>query len=136
MTQAQTDANQELEELKKFWLDQANEDSNKVTALIAAYEQSPADNPEFPQEIYRLFHDLQGQAGLFGYKLLATLGSRLCVYWRGVKGVIGPEELPVMRAFLMALRFILDRKLEGDGGQAGQAILAKLEALTQPKGGA
>jgi hypothetical protein len=134
MTQAQIDANQELEELKQIWLDQANEDSDKITALIAAYEQSPPDHPQFPDEIYRLFHDMQGQGGLFGYSLLATLGGRLCAYWRGIKGVIGPQELPVMKAFLVALRFILDRKLEGNGGQAGQAILAKLDALTQQSG--
>jgi hypothetical protein len=136
MTQAQIDANQELEELKQVWLDQAHEDSDKITKLIAAYELAPADHPQFPDEIYRLFHDMQGQGGLFGYALMATLGGRLCSYWRGVNGVIGPQQLPVMRAFLVALRFILDRKLEGDGGQAGQAILAKLDALTQPQGGA
>lgn len=131
MTQTTADASQELEELKQIWLDQAHEDTEKVTAMIAAYEQAPAEHPQFPQELYRLFHDLQGQAGLFGYALLATLGGRLCRYWRGVKGQIGPEELPVVRAHLVALRFVLERKLEGSGGQAGQAILAKLDGLTQ-----
>lgn len=135
MTHAQIDANQELEELKQIWLEQAEKDSEAITALIAAYEQSPSAHPQFPDEIYRLFHDMQGQGGLFGYALLATLGGRLCAYWRSVKGAIGPQELPVIRAFLVALRFVLDRKLEGDGGQAGQAILAKLDALTQ-RGGA
>lgn len=130
MTQTTADASQELEELKQIWLDQAQEDSDKVATMITAYEQAPAEHPQFPDELYRVFHDLQGQAGLFGYALLATLGQRLCAYWRGIKGQIGPEELPVARAHLVALRFVLDRKLEGNGGQAGQAILAKLDALT------
>jgi len=130
MTQTTADASQELEELKQIWLDQAQEDSDKVVTMIAAYELAPAEHPQFPDELYRLFHDLQGQAGLFGYALLATLGGRLCSYWRGVKGQIGAEELPVVRAYLVALRFVLDRKLEGNGGQTGQAILAKLDALT------
>jgi hypothetical protein len=131
MTQTQIDASQELAELKQIWLDQAHEDSDKVATMIKAYEQAPADHPQFPDELYRLFHDMQGQAGLFGYALLATLGGRLCLYWRGVKGLIGPAELPVVRAHVVALRFVLDRKLEGNGGQAGQAILAKLDTLTQ-----
>lgn len=131
MTQTTVNANQELEELKQIWLDQALEDSDRVATLIAAYELAPAEYPQFPQELYRLFHDLQGQAGLFGYALLATLGGRLCSYWRGIKGQIGPKELPVVRAHLVALRFVLDRKLEGNGGPAGQAILAKLDALMQ-----
>jgi hypothetical protein len=131
MTQTTLDANNELEELKQIWLDQAQEDSDKITAMIAAYEQAPADHPQFPDELYRLFHDLQGQGALFGYALLGTLGGRLCAYSRAVKGQIGAEELPVVRAHMVALRFVLDRKLEGNGGPAGQAILAKLDALTQ-----
>lgn len=131
MTQTTSDVSNELEELKQLWLDTAQEDSLKIVTMAAAYEQAPAEHPQFPQELYRVFHDLQGQAGLFDYGLLATLGSRLCGYWRKVKGQIGPEELPVVRAHVVALRFVLDRKLDGNGGQAGQAILAKLEALTQ-----
>ena len=135
MTQPQADPSDELGELKLMWLDQTLEASGQLTAAAAAYEQAPDAYPQFPQELYRMFHDLQGQAGLFGYALLGTLGGRLCVYWRGVNGQIGPEELPVVRAHLAALRFVLDEKLEGDGGQAGQAILANLDALTQKQGG-
>ncbi len=131
MTQTQVDPSDELAELKQIWLDQAYEDSDKIATMIAAYEQAPAEYPQFPQELYRLFHDMQGQGALFGYALLATLGARLCGYWRGIKGQIGPEQLPVIQAFLAALRSLLDRKLEGNGGQAGQAILAQLDALTQ-----
>jgi hypothetical protein len=135
MTQTQADPSDELGELKLMWLDQTLEASSQITAVAAAYEHAPAEYPQFSQELYRIFHDLQGQAGLFGYGLLGTLGGRLCAYWRGVNGQIGSEELPVVRAHLVALRFVLDRKLEGDGGQAGQAILAKLDALTQKQGG-
>jgi hypothetical protein len=130
MTPTKIDTSGELEELKQIWFDQAREDSDKVATMIAAYELAPADHPQFPDELYRLFHDLQGQGGMFGYPLLATLGARLCAYWRGIKGQIGAAELPVARAYLVAMRFVLDRKLEGNGGQAGQAILAKLDALT------
>ena len=131
MTQTTSDLGSELEELKQLWFDQAQEDSLKILTMVAAYEEAPAEHPQFPQELYRVFHDLQGQSGLFNYALLATLGSRLCGYWRKVQGQIGAEQLPVVRAHIVALRFVLERRLEGNGGPAGQAILAKLEALTQ-----
>jgi chemotaxis protein histidine kinase CheA len=127
---AEVDANQELEELKQIWLAQAQEDAVKITALVEAYEQAPADHPEFADELYRVFHDLQGQAGLFGYALLANIGRKFCTYWRGVKGEFTLDRLPVVRAHLVALKFVLDRKLDGSGGNAGQAIIAKLDALT------
>ncbi len=127
MTQTMIDTSQELEELKQIWFHQAKEDSDKITAMIAAYEQAPGEHPQFPQEVYRLFHDMQGQAGLFGYALLATLGGRFCGYWRGIKGELGTQELPVVRAYLVALRFVLERQLVGNVGEAGQAILAKLD---------
>ncbi len=129
--QTTIDTSQELEELKQIWLYQAKEDSDKIAAMIAAYEQAPGEHPQFPQEVYRLFHDMQGQAGLFGYALLATLGGRFCGYWRRVEGDLAARELPVVRAYLVALRFVLERNLVGNGGEAGQAILVKLDTVMQ-----
>lgn len=125
---AHTDGNaiEGLEALKRVWLQETQEECGTLAARIQAGRGS-AD--EVGKEVYRLFHDLQGQAALFDYPLLASMGQGFCVYWRSAGDEIGPERLPVMLAHLEAARLVLESKLEGQGGATGRAMLAELEAV-------
>jgi hypothetical protein len=117
-----------MKELKDAWLAQAPLDCQRGIELIEALNNPGAAEPEIREEILRIFHDMQGQAGLFGYPVLAALGKQFCAYWRGVQA-IGPDEADVVRAHIAAVRLILEQHLEGSGGQTGQAIIAKLGQL-------
>lgn len=122
------DTTAQLSKLKEIWFAQAAQDCERAVLLIDSLASPERDEIEVRDELYRIFHDLSGQAGLFGYPLLASLATRFCAYWRGVQG-LGSHEAAVARSHVMATRFVLDRHLEGNGGDAGEAILKKLDSL-------
>lgn len=126
MVHADGNAIEGLEALKRVWLQETQDECGTLAAQIEAGRGSAE---EIGSEVYRLFHDLQGQAALFGYPLLASMAQGFCVYWRSAEGEVGPERLPVMLAHLDAARLVLESKLEGQGGATGRAMLAELEAV-------
>ncbi|WP_088346929.1 MULTISPECIES: Hpt domain-containing protein [Rhodomicrobium] len=118
-----------LEALKRIWLQQTMDELDLLGAAVDSASGAPAD---LAKEVYRLFHDLQGQAALFGYPLLGRVGQSFCAYWRTAGDEFGPDRLPMMRAHLAAARKVLDKRLEGPGDdEAGQAILAELETFAR-----
>lgn len=122
--------NAQLAELKDAWYDIALKECIDVNQSIDAVGQPEANKSAIADDVYRVFHDMKGQAGLFEYPLVAELSTRFCTYWRGAKATAGVREFGVARAHLLAVRFILERRIEGCGGDVGEAILAKLATLT------
>jgi hypothetical protein len=122
------DATAQLSKLKTIWLTQVVHDCDRAAELLDSLTGPEGDEEEVREELHRIFHDMTGQAGLFGYPLLSSVAARFCGYWRGVRH-LGGHEKAVARAHVLAARFVLDRHLEGGGGEAGQAIIAKLDAL-------
>jgi hypothetical protein len=122
------DTTAQIAKLKNVWLTQVVHDCERAAQLIDSLNSPEADAVEVREELHRIFHDMSGQAGLFGYPLLASLATRFCRYWRDVE-TPGKQEAAVARAHITAARFVLDRHLEGNGGDTGQAIIAKLDAL-------
>jgi hypothetical protein len=122
-------ANAQLAELKCIWLEQATEDCKRIIQIVNSAEQEEANKKTAAEEVHQLFHDLQGQASLFGYPLVADLSKSFCAFWRGAKANLGSQELGVASAHILAVQFILDRQVEGQGGATGQAITEKLTSL-------
>lgn len=121
----------QMEALKNDWLAQIDADLQMASDLIETMTQPDLSSiKETSDAVFRVFHDLQGQAAVFNYALLAGVAAKFCAYWRPIKSVPTPQDIPVARAHVVAARFILDRRLEGDGGQTGPSIMAKLDALT------
>jgi hypothetical protein len=84
------------------------------------------------KELHGVAHNLKGQAGTFGFTLLSQLAGKLCEYIRTRAAGLQAGNLPVLRAYHAALKFVLSKRLEGDGGEAGRAILAKIASLSGP----
>ncbi|MEJ2124525.1 MAG: hypothetical protein P8Y47_06845 [Alphaproteobacteria bacterium] len=122
-------ANAQLAELKCIWLEQATEDCKRIIEMVNSACQGECDATATAEEVHHLFHDLQGQASLFGYPLVADLSKNFCAYWRQAKTNLGTQELGVASAHVLAIQFIIDRQVEGQGGATGQTITEKLTAL-------
>lgn len=123
-------ANSQMEELKKDWFVQIDADLRRAAELIEALEHHPVANVEETSEsLFRIFHDLKGQAPVFGYTLLASVATKFCVHWRPVGNTPKPQDLHIARAHLVASRFILEKRLEGSGGSAAPSIMAQLDAI-------
>jgi hypothetical protein len=116
-----------LNALKPGWLDQADNDLIKMVEILDNMAKPDGAIDALAKQLHNLAHDLKGQAGTFGFTLLSAVAANLCHFLR--KGVASLD-LPVLRAHHAALKFVLSKRLEGDGGAAGKAILAKLAGLS------
>jgi hypothetical protein len=120
----------QMEALKIDWLAQIDTDLRMAGDLIETMaEPGLSSLTETSEAVFRVFHDIQGQAAVFNYALLASVATKFCAYWRPIKSSPAPHNIPVARAHLVAARFILDRRLEGCGGPTGPSIMAKLDAM-------
>jgi hypothetical protein len=66
-------------------------------------------------------HDIKGQGTTFGYPLMTEVGSFVCEYLRH-KESFTDQDILLMQDMVKLMRNILDNRLTGDGGEAGQSI--------------
>lgn len=106
----------------------AGEDLDRAAAALERAKLAPGTNQSHLSEVFGICHNIKGQAGSFGYDLMTRIAGMLCDYIRDI-GDAGQEALGIVDGHLMALRFILDNEIEGDGGEVGQKLIDKLSAV-------
>ena len=105
-------------------------DLDSALASLAKAKDSLPDNSSHLGDIYSVCHNIKGQGGSFGYDLITHVGKSLCDYIHDA-GSASERKLKVVEAHLTALKFIIDRDIQGDGGQVGKQLQAKLGSLTE-----
>lgn len=88
-----------------------------LDAARACLISTPPDH----HTLYRLAHDIKGQAGTFGYPLIGAIAQRLCQILAAGGGAD-----PVSR-HLDAMAEAVARRLHGDDGDAARELLARLD---------
>lgn len=76
-------------------------------------------------KLYPKAHDLKGQGATFGYPLITDVGAHLCKFLTSQKSY-SPADLQKIKQDVVAIETILWKKLKGDGGEKGAAILDML----------
>ena len=76
-------------------------------------------------KLYPKAHDLKGQGATFGYPLITDVGAHLCKFLTSQKSY-SPADLKKIKQDVVAIETILWKKLKGDGGEKGAAILDML----------
>ncbi|MBF0324038.1 MAG: Hpt domain-containing protein [Alphaproteobacteria bacterium] len=105
-----------LAALSKQYLSWADAD---LTALRRALADRDWDG------LHRIAHNTKGQAATFGYPLVSILAGRLCALIL-THGQPEPEQWRQAQALVDGIGRVLVGSLTGDGGEAGQQLLAEL----------
>ena len=105
------------------------EDLGRASEALGRAKTAPGANAAEIEEVFGICHNIKGQAGSFGYDLMTRIAGMLCDYIRDAGDLAHPP-LGVVEGHLMALQFILDHQIEGDGGEVGEKLVAKLSNLT------
>ena len=110
--------------------DKAAEDLKRIEAALARLAEGGPEREAALDTVYRVAHDMRGQAGTFGYDLITTIGSSLCDYIEEAAdpSLLQPEALQI---HLAAMRAVITGRITGDGGKAGRALLAGMRALSE-----
>ena len=77
------------------------------------------------QKVYPKLHDLKGQGATFGYPLVTDVSAHLCNFVRSKKEYT-PADMQRIKQEIQTIETILWKKLKGDGGAKGAAILEML----------
>ena len=105
-------------------------DLDSALASLAHAKASLPDNASHMSDIYAVCHNIKGQGGSFGYDLITHVGKSLCDYIHD-EGSASERKLKVVEAHLTAIKFIVDRDIQGEGGDVGKQLQAKLQSLTK-----
>ena len=103
-----------------------------IEQLQGAYDKAvkEPDNRAAAQEgIYGFAHDIKGQGGSFGYPLMTAVGNQLCKFLEGIEGIVNDIQLNVVKVHIDTMRLIIQDRMEGDGGKAGDHLLKGLNAV-------
>jgi hypothetical protein len=80
------------------------------------------------QALYAIAHNIKGQGSSFGFPLMTRLGDSLCRLTR-FKRPFPDSDLNVIQAHLDAMRLVLAQGIRGDGGELGNKLAQRLEAM-------
>jgi hypothetical protein len=81
------------------------------------------------ESVYAPVHDIAGLAGVFGYTLIGKIARGLMEVFRHGQDPLDEKTLRLARAYMMALSALHAKDMRGEGGAAGEAILAKLASI-------
>lgn len=85
---------------------------------------------ETMEDIRFLAHDMKGQGGQFGYDLITAIGDILQKYIKEIGHPV-PRTAEIVQVYVDTLLLVESRKMTGNGGEAGQLLLANLGKLVK-----
>lgn len=129
LSDAVRDAEDAVAALADNFLDWIAEDIARAKAALEAAGAKPGDNLAELHAIFEVMHNIKGQGSTFGYNLLTKMAGSLCDYIRDAAHPADTRQVKVMAAHFAAIDFILDKKLKGDGGDAGAQLTARIGEL-------
>ena len=115
--------------LAESFLEWIGDDISRARTALDAAGARAGDNPDELRAIFEVMHNVKGQGGSFGYGLLTDIAGSLCDYIRQGGGAADEKQLKVIAAHFIALDFVLEKNIQGDGGDIGVQLKAKLDKL-------
>lgn len=114
--------------LKDDYKEQLRADTQQLSSIWAASDTLDPD-AECAEALFSIAHNLKGQAGTFGYDLVTSAAASLCDLLRG--GRPGGEKAKAIGHHISVLNRIVEKDVEGTGGEMGAKVLKALQALSR-----
>lgn len=112
------------------FLERTRDEIKKLDRLTADLETAtdPEAGESAKRQIYAANHEMRGEAGSYGYKLISNIANALCRYLEFLPD--GASPVPsVVRAHTDALRAVIGGNIAGDGGDVGKELMKSLGLL-------
>ena len=123
------DAEAAVAALAESFIEWISEDIAKAKAALDDAKAKPGDNMAELKAIFEVVHNVKGQGGSFGYNLLTKIGGSLCDYIRDASAPADEQQLKVIAAHFAAIDFVLEKNIQGDGGDIGSQLTGKIASL-------
>ena len=115
-------------ELTALYLENAFKDLAELERLQG---EAAADGGRWPDccaQMRQIVHNVKGQGSSFGYPLMTRVGESCS---KLLKAVAQPDAatFKLLAAHVQTLRTVLDQDIKGNGGELGETLASRLEAL-------
>lgn len=107
------------------WTTEAVEELKTIVSNLSGDEVSTSDAAA---RIYDLAHNIKGMGSSFDFPLMTDAGNSLCVYIKNLPGD-QPVTQRVVDAHVKVFEVVLTHKIQGNGGEKGDAIRKRLAAI-------
>ena len=102
--------------------------AREIDQFDADFEAMRSAGAFDPNRLFTLAHELRGEAGSYGYPLISRAADVLCKLLEK-RTALAPADVDIVEAHTRAFRTILDRRIKGHGGPAGERLIDRLEAI-------
>ncbi len=82
-------------------------------------------------DINGIAHELRGQGGIFDYPLITELGKSLYRATEDAGEYVSANKAKLIGAHVDAIRTVFKKKIKGDGGEVGVALMHEIEAAVK-----
>jgi|TARA_Y100000294_G_scaffold174027_1_gene191301 chemotaxis protein histidine kinase CheA len=108
------------------YLNWVAEDLKKIDQAYAKLEAATGGRKDEMEAVFHISHDIKGQGGSFGYDLMTAIANELCRLIEKADK-IGDEEVEAVKLHIASLKLVIGEDMKGQGGKAGEKMLAGLQ---------
>lgn len=123
------DAEAAVAALADSFIEWISEDIGRAKQALSDAGDKPGDNQAELRAIFEVVHNVKGQGGSFGYDLLTSIGGSLCNYLRVETASASEKQIKVIAAHFAAMDFVLEKNIQGKGGEIGDQLTGKVAQL-------
>ena len=117
-----------IADMSRKYIEWAGNDVAKLKKIFEQIQQLTGSEQDalIRGDFYRTAHDIKGQGATFDYPLMSDLGAHLCTLIK-TTDTFDETHLTVMVQDIEDMSLVLEKRLQGEGGQIGADILKRLK---------
>ena len=115
-------------DLVSLYLEGADHDVRELEALAAQLREDSSGWADHRARMREIVHNIKGQGAAFGYELMTRVGESLSRLLHAAEDA-DERTAKLLVAHVATLRTVLERDITGSGGDLGNHLASKLEAL-------
>ena len=119
-------AERQIEAARLDYEKAVGEDMANLHSICEEILKNPADLRNQIQALYGIVQTVKGQGSSFGYPLVSIIGAQLAKFVESLGDEVSDAQMEVVKIHTEAIRFIVQKKIEGEGGQLGKQIIGGL----------
>ena len=117
-----------IADMSRKYIEWAGNDVAKLKKIFEQIQQLTGSEQDalIRGDFYRTAHDIKGQGATFDYPLMSDLGAHLCTLIK-TTDTFDETHLTVMVQDIEDMSLVLEKGLQGEGGQIGADISNRLK---------
>ncbi|MDA1100623.1 MAG: hypothetical protein O2967_16740 [Proteobacteria bacterium] len=102
----------------------------EIETLLSTYGRMRTSGAYDLDALHDRAHEIRGEAGTYGYKLISDIGILLCELLSPM-GDVGTDEELAINAHLNAMQTVAAQRVKGTGPEVAKQIVEGLEAIVE-----